>query len=113
MPTERTAVGALWANGWDGYIAAGKQYKAHAPAGSAWTDTGGGMFNAIVGQSQNQYYDTSGKLIYNANDAVKNAWNLSTQVSAAGLTAKLSQFTQPWIRPLPPDRSRRSPARPG
>jgi len=96
LPVDPAAVSALWSNGWDGYIAAGKQYKAKAAAGHAWTDTAGGMFNAIIGQSPNQYYDASGKLIVDSNPAVQNAWNLSMQVASGGLSAKLSQFSNAW-----------------
>ncbi len=96
MPTDPAAVSALWSNGWDGYIAAGQQYKAKAAAGHYWTDTAGGMFNAIIGQSPTQYYDASGKLIVETNPAVQNAWNLSMQVAGGGLSAKLSQFSNAW-----------------
>jgi cellobiose transport system substrate-binding protein len=96
LPTEPDKVSALWANGWDGYIAAGQQYKAHAAANQYWTDTAGGMFNAIIGQSPNQYYDASGKLIVDSNPAVQQAWNQSMQVASGGLSAKLSQFSTAW-----------------
>jgi len=96
LPTDPTQVSALWANGWDGYVAAGQQYKAHAKAGQYWTDTAGGMFNAVIGQSTNQYYDASGKLIADSNPAVKAAWDESMKVAAGGLSAKLSQFSTAW-----------------
>ena len=96
LPTDPTQVSALWANGWDGYVAAGQQYKAHAKAGQYWTDTAGGMFNAVIGQSTNQYYDASGKLIVDSNPAVKAAWDESMKVAAGGLSAKLSQFSTAW-----------------
>jgi cellobiose transport system substrate-binding protein len=96
LPVDPTAVSALWSNGWDGFIAAGQQYKAHAKAGQYWTDTAGGMFNAIIGQSANQYYDTSGKLIVDSNPAVAQAWGLAMQMATGGLSAKLSQFSQAW-----------------
>jgi cellobiose transport system substrate-binding protein len=96
LPTDPAAVSALWSNGWAGYIAAGNQYKAKAKPGNAWTDTAGGMFNAIIGQSPNQYYDAQGNLIVSSNPAVKNAWDLSMQVANGGLSAKLSQFSNAW-----------------
>jgi cellobiose transport system substrate-binding protein len=96
LPTDPTQVSALWANGWDGYVAAGQQYKAHAKSGQYWTDTAGGMFNAVIGQSTNQYYDASGKLIADSNPAVKAAWDESMKVANGGLSAKLSQFSTAW-----------------
>ncbi len=54
------------------------------------------MFNAIIGQSPNQYYDASGKLIVDSNPAVKTAWDESMKVASGGLSAKLSQFSTAW-----------------
>jgi cellobiose transport system substrate-binding protein len=96
LPVDPAAVSALWANGWDGYIAAGNQYKAKAAAGHYWTDTAGGMFNAIIGQSPNQYYDSSGNLIVESNPAVSKAWDYAMQMATQGLSAKLSQFSNAW-----------------
>jgi cellobiose transport system substrate-binding protein len=95
LPTDSASVSALWPD-WASYVKTGLQYKAKAPANQAWTDTAGGTFNAIVGQSANQYYDSSGKEIADSNPAVKNAWDIAMQLSTQGLTAKLSQFTPAW-----------------
>jgi len=96
LPVDPAEVSKLWSSGWDGYVAAGQQYKAKAGAGQYWTDTAGGMFNAVIGQSTNQYYDASGKLIVDSNPAVKAAWDESMKVAAGGLSAKLSQFSTAW-----------------
>ncbi|ACU74189.1 extracellular solute-binding protein family 1 [Catenulispora acidiphila DSM 44928] len=95
LPTDSAGVSALWPD-WNSYVQTGLKYKAKAPANQAWTDTAGGTFNAIVGQSANQYYDSSGKEIADTNPAVQNAWNIAMQLSTQGLTAKLSQFTPAW-----------------
>ena len=95
LPTDSAAVSALWPD-WNGYVNTGLQYKAKAKAGDAWVDTAGGIFNAIVGQSANQYYDKSGNLIVDSNPAVKTAWSTAMQLSTQGLTAKLSQFGDAW-----------------
>ncbi len=96
LPTDPAAVSALWANGWDGYVAAGKQYQQKAKSGEYWTDTAGGMFNAVIGQSPNQYYDAQGNLIVGSNPAVKSAWDESMKVATGGMSAKLSQFSTAW-----------------
>jgi len=95
LPTDRNQLAQKWST-WQGFIDLGKQYHSHAPKGSTFTDSASGMFNAIIGQSQTQYYDASGNLVYETNPAVKDAWNLATQASAAGITAKLKQFDKPW-----------------
>jgi cellobiose transport system substrate-binding protein len=95
LPTDRATLASKWST-WQGFIDLGKQYHAHAPKNSAFTDSAAGMFNTIIGQSQEQYYDASGNLVYETNPAVKSAWALANQAAAAGITAKLKQFDKPW-----------------
>lgn len=96
LPTNRSAVAALWKNGWDGYVAAGERFKAAGLPGASWTDTASGLFNAMIGQSPNQYYDASGQLIYTRNPAVAKAWNEAVKIAAGGLSARLTQSTPAW-----------------
>jgi len=95
LPTNRDAVAARWAT-WQGFLDLGRQYHAKAPKGSAFTDTASGMFNAIIGQSQEQFYDANGKPVYDTNPAVKNAWDLSMQAATSGITARVKQFDTAW-----------------
>ena len=80
---------------WPDYLALGEKYKAAAPAGSAWTDSAGGLYNAIVSGEQKIYYDASGTLVYADNPAVKQAFDTAAGAAATGLTAKLEQFVDP------------------
>lgn len=95
LPTDPAQL-ATQMSTWQDYLSLGAQYKAKAPANSAWTDSTGGLYNAILSQSQTQYYDASGALIYTTNPAVKNAWDLSVKAAQSGLTAKLAQFSDQW-----------------
>ena len=95
LPTDRDQVAKLWPT-WSDYVKAGQTYMAQAPAGSAFMDSASGMFNAMVGASPNQYYDQSGKPIYDTNPLVKDAWNLAMQAVQAKETAKLKQFDPAW-----------------
>ncbi len=95
LPTDPTQLAAKMST-WQDYLSLGAQYKAKAPANSAWTDSTGGLYNAILSQSKEQYYDASGKLIYDTNPAIKNAWDLSVKAAQGGLTAKLAQFSDQW-----------------
>jgi cellobiose transport system substrate-binding protein len=95
LPTDRESVAKLWPT-WQDYVRAGQRYTANAPSGSAFMDTASGMFNAMVGASPNQYYDQSGKPIYDTNPLVKDAWNLAMQAIANKETAKLKQFDTAW-----------------
>jgi cellobiose transport system substrate-binding protein len=95
LPTDRDKVAKLWPD-WQSYVNTGKTYMAHAPAKSAFMDTASGMFNAMVGASPTQYYDETGKPIYDTNPLVKQAWDLAMQAIANTETAKLKQFDTAW-----------------
>ena len=95
LPTDPATLSQQWST-WQGYVDVGKQYMANAPAKSAFMDTAGGMFNAIIGQSPTTYYDKDGNLIYATNPVVKNAWDTSMQAVTAGESAKLKQFDTAW-----------------
>jgi cellobiose transport system substrate-binding protein len=95
LPTDRAGVAKLWPT-WPDYVKAGQTFVAKAPKGSAFMDSASGMFNAMVGASPNQYYDQSGKPIYDTNPAVKDAWNLAMQAIQAKESAKLKQFDPAW-----------------
>ncbi|KRV47931.1 sugar-binding protein [Wenjunlia vitaminophila] len=97
LPSDREQVAALWESGWDGYVEAGKKFKADYPDdGVAFMDTASGLYNAMIASSEKQYYDADGKVIYKDNDLVTKAWDLSTEAAEAGLTAKLRQFDTAW-----------------
>ena len=95
LPTDRDELSALWED-WDDFIESGKQYMANAPKGSAFIDSASGLYNAIIGQSETQYYDEEGTPIYDTNPVVKDAWDIAVEAIQAGLTAKLEQFDQAW-----------------
>ncbi|MGH4028437.1 extracellular solute-binding protein [Actinomycetota bacterium Odt1-20B] len=96
LPTDREAVGKLWAGDWRKYLEAGKRYQAKAPEGTAFVDGAGGVMAAITGSSAHRYYDSDGKVIYKTNPAIKEAWDISAEFASAGLTAKLQQFQPSW-----------------
>jgi cellobiose transport system substrate-binding protein len=92
LPTDRDAVAKLWAGDWQKFVDAGKQFKAQAPKGVAFTDSAGGLFNAVLSSQTTQYADPSGKLIYDSSPGVSTAWNIASEAVQDGLTAKLQQF---------------------
>ncbi|WP_337060165.1 ABC transporter substrate-binding protein [Kineococcus sp. G2] len=80
---------------WDDYVALGQEFKAKAPAGTAWMDSAGGFYNAIISTEEEIYYDESGELIWDSNPAVKEAFDTAATAAEQGLTAKLEQFEDP------------------
>ncbi|GAA3249955.1 ABC transporter substrate-binding protein [Dactylosporangium siamense] len=95
LPTDRDQVAALWPD-WQSYIATGKRFKAGAPDGVAWFDSGSNVFNAIIGQAPVGYTATSNKVVVAENPAVKRAFNLAVEAVQAGESAKLATFSQQW-----------------
>ncbi|MEU6706796.1 ABC transporter substrate-binding protein [Streptomyces wuyuanensis] len=96
LPTDREAVGKLWAGDWNKYLAAGKQFKAKAPKGTAFVDSASGVMAAITGSSAKRFYDENGEVVYKTSPAVKEAWDIAAAFATEGLTGKLQQFTPAW-----------------
>ncbi|MFD9374983.1 ABC transporter substrate-binding protein [Streptomyces sp. NPDC059999] len=96
LPTDRAAVGALWAGDWSKYLETGKAYKAKAGAGKAFVDSASGVMAAVTGSSAERFYDAQGKVAYKTNPAVRGAFDLAASFAVEGLSAKLQQFTPAW-----------------
>lgn len=94
LPTDRTAVSAMWPD-WDAYFASGRTFAA-ADTGATFFDGAGSIFNAVIGQSEEGYYDTDNKVIVGSNPAVKNAWDLVVGGVGDGLSAELAPFSEEW-----------------
>ncbi|MFE5241049.1 MULTISPECIES: ABC transporter substrate-binding protein [unclassified Streptomyces] len=95
LPTDREELAQKWST-WDGYLELGEQYRKKAPDKSAWLDSIGSLYQVVIGQEKERYYDASGKLIYEENPAVKAAWDTAVKASDAGLSAKLDQWSPQW-----------------
>ncbi|MFD3539708.1 ABC transporter substrate-binding protein [Streptomyces sp. NPDC058662] len=96
LPTDRAAVGALWAGDWNKYLEAGRTYKAKAGEGKAFVDSASGVMAAVTGSSAQRFYDEQGKVAYKTNPAVRGAFDLAARFATDGLSAKLQQFTPSW-----------------
>jgi cellobiose transport system substrate-binding protein len=96
MPSDRDQVSAAWRGGWDKYIEFGKQYATKAPAGSAFFDGGGQLFNAIIGQASVGYYSEDNTIVVGTNPEVRAAWDLTVQAIQSKLSAKLIGSSQEW-----------------
>ncbi len=98
LPSEPAELAAALGS-WEDYLALGEQYKAAAPEGSAWTDSAGGLYNAIISTESEIYYDEAGELVYESSPAVREAFDLAAQAGQDDLTAKFSQFQDPEWNP--------------
>ncbi|MCC9306517.1 extracellular solute-binding protein [Kitasatospora sp. RB6PN24] len=98
LPTDRDQVAKLWQGDWAKFVETGKEYQAKAPAGTFFTDSAGGLFNAVVSSGTTQYDNGSGQLDYKDSPTVRTAWNLATGAIRAGISAGLKQFDTPWYQ---------------
>ncbi|MDJ0379698.1 extracellular solute-binding protein [Streptomyces sp. G-G2] len=96
LPTDRAAVGALWAGDWTKYLEAGRTYQAKAPKGTAFVDSASGVMAAVTGGSAQRFYDDQGAVVYKTNPAVRGAFDLAARFATDGLSARLQQFTPAW-----------------
>jgi cellobiose transport system substrate-binding protein len=100
LPTERDAVSALWAGGWDQYIETGKKFVA-ANTGASFIDGAAQTYNVILLQEAGNttgytYYDTQNNLVVDKNPAIKAAYDKSIQIVDAKLSGKFPQWDASW-----------------
>ncbi|MGI5426052.1 ABC transporter substrate-binding protein [Streptomyces sp. CA-179760] len=96
LPTDPAEVGKLWAGDWAKLVDVGERYKAKAPEGTFFMDSPGGLINAILGSEKEKFYDSSGKVIYKTNPAVKAAFDLTSEAAKKGLVQSQTQFQPSW-----------------
>jgi len=94
LPTEPEELAARMGS-WEDFIALGEEFQAGAPDGTAFHDSAGGLYNAIVSTEEQIYHDESGELVLESNQAVRDAFDLAARAGQSGLTAKLEQFVDP------------------
>ncbi|MGC9376247.1 ABC transporter substrate-binding protein [Streptomyces sp. MH13] len=96
LPTDREEVGALWAGDWNKFVEAGEKYKQGAGKDTYFMDSPGGLINAILSSEEEKFYDSSGKVIYKTNPAVKKAFDLTAEAAEKGLVQAQTQFQPAW-----------------
>lgn len=96
LPTDRDQVSKLWAGDWSKLVSTGEQYQKKAPTGTTFMDSPGGLLNAILSSASQKFYDSSGKVIYKTNPAVKNAFDLTAKAAKDGLLQSQTQFQPGW-----------------
>ncbi|MGW2488618.1 ABC transporter substrate-binding protein [Streptomyces sp. NPDC001606] len=96
LPTDRDAVGKLWAGDWNKLVDVGEQYKKKAPEGTYFMDSPGGLLNAIVSSLKEKFYDASGNVVYKTNPAVRTSFNIAARAAKDGLVGSQTQFQPAW-----------------
>jgi cellobiose transport system substrate-binding protein len=93
LPADRDEVSALWPT-WEDFIAVGKQFTEET--GTPFTDESSQIFNGVVNQSDQRFYEEDGTLIYDTNPQVQKAWDVATEVSTSGVAANIEPFANEW-----------------
>jgi cellobiose transport system substrate-binding protein len=95
LPTSPAKLAKLWPT-WSDFLAVGKRFQKHAPAGVKFIDSGSNLYNAIVGQANPAYYSKSGKVIVKSNPQIKAAWNLTMKAISLHQDQGLVAFHADW-----------------
>ena len=93
LESDPKALAGKWST-WDDFIAFGEDYK--AKTGKAFVDSPASIFSTAVYQGDTAYAKADGTADVENSDGVKTAWNYATKAATAGITAGLSQFSDPW-----------------
>jgi cellobiose transport system substrate-binding protein len=93
LPSDPTTLATKWQT-WQDFIDFGKQYK--AKTGQAFVDSAASIFSTAVYQGKEAYNNAEGQPDVEGSDGVQNAWSYATQAAQEGITAGLSQFSDPW-----------------
>ncbi len=94
LPSDRAEVAKLWPT-WQDYIKVGNRFEA-AKTGAHFFDSGALLFNAIMGQAPQAFYEPGDKVIVETNPAVRQAYDLVAQAVQAGQSAKLAAYSAQW-----------------
>jgi cellobiose transport system substrate-binding protein len=93
MTSDPGQLTKMWAT-WPDFINFGKEYK--AKTGKAFVDSAASIFSTAVYQGKEAYDNAQGQPDVANSDGVKTAWSYATQAASDGITAGLTQFSDPW-----------------
>ncbi len=91
LPTDRESVSALWPD-WNAFIETGKKYV--AATGKKFVDSGTNMFNPVLAQQPQGFYNEQEQLQMEGGPKV--AFDVSMKAIQAGLSANLASFQPNW-----------------
>ncbi len=93
LASEPEEVAQEWTT-WEDFIAYGNEYK--EATGEAFVDSAASIFSTAVYQGEEAYANSDGEAIVEDSDGVETAWGYATEAAEDGITAGLSQFSDPW-----------------
>jgi cellobiose transport system substrate-binding protein len=94
VETDREALGEIWGDSWEDFVAFGEEYV--AATGRGFMDNQGNAWNAVVNQDPNIYYDADGNEIYEESSHLQYAWDVVTSMIEADLFAETPGWSAEW-----------------
>jgi cellobiose transport system substrate-binding protein len=94
LPHERDEVSAAWVDSWDDYIAFGEDYT--EATGNAFYDNEELLWQAVVNQSPDTYFDENGDPYFEESEQVQYAWDTVNQAIDAGIGANIAAWSEEW-----------------
>lgn len=94
LPYERDEVSAAWVDSWEDYIAFGEEYT--AATGRAFYDNEELLWQAVVNQSPDTFYDDQGNPIYDQSEQVQYAWDVVNSAIDADIGADIAAWSEEW-----------------
>ncbi len=94
LPTDRDEVSKLWPD-WGAYFDVGEQFGTKVN-GAKWFDTASNVYNAMIAQLPESYFDTSENLRIESDPAIKQAFTDAAQAVLDGQSASLAGFSPQW-----------------
>lgn len=94
MPYERDEVSAAWVDSWEDYLEFGKEYT--EKSGRAFYDNEELLWNAVVNQSPDTFYDDEGNPIYEESEQVKYAWDVVVDAIESDIGADIAAWSEEW-----------------
>jgi cellobiose transport system substrate-binding protein len=95
LPTDRTEVAELLKGDWEHYFEVGEQFVAGSD--SAWFDSAGATYQAMINQVENAYEEDDGTVIGIDHDTVKDIYDAVLDASVdRDLSAHLGQWSDDW-----------------
>jgi cellobiose transport system substrate-binding protein len=94
LESDREALGEIWGDSWSDFIAFGEEYT--AATGRGFIDSQGLLWNAVVNQDPNTYYDSEGNMIYEDSEQVRHAFDMVLEAIDAGIIAEIPAWSPEW-----------------
>ena len=94
LPTDRDEVSDLWVDSWEDFIEVGTEYT--EATGRGFVDNEANLWNAVVNQDPNTFFDADGNPIYDESEHVQYAWDVVIDAIESDIIAEVPAWSAEW-----------------